>query len=106
MQNDLVAGCEANVECDPSLIVEKFDQSESIWSAVRNATNDDEFQVIWFRYGEQMAHAEIAEMMQRPCNNVKMQLSRLRKRLKSHLAPFVDRSVGETASLGFNRTAS
>lgn len=73
----------------PELEVEKSERSRSIWASVRRVTSDEEFQLVWFRYAEQFSMKEVALVMQRSEAACKMQLSRLRKRLKPYLEPFV-----------------
>lgn len=79
---------------DPKALVEHSDRSASIWVTVRNATSDDEFQLMWFRYAEQLSFKEIAAVMQRSEDALKMKLSRLRKRLRPHLRPFAETYSG------------
>lgn len=76
-------------DIDPSGELESSERRQSIWATVRSVTGDDEFQLIWFRYAEQFSFKEIALVMRRSEAACKMQLSRLRKRLKPHLQPFV-----------------
>ncbi len=79
---------------DPKALAEHSDHRASIWATVRHATSDDEFQLMWFRYAEQLSLKEIAMVMQRSEDALKMQLSRLRKRLHPHLRPFTETDSG------------
>jgi len=79
---------------DPKTLVEHADRSESIWATVRKTTSDDDFQLMWFRYAEQLSIKEIAMVMQRSEDALKMQLSRLRKKLRPHLRSFVESGGG------------
>lgn len=81
---------------DPKASAERSDHRASIWATVRNATSDDEFQLMWFRYAEQLSLKEISQVMQRSEDALKMQLSRLRKRLRPHLRPFTATDPGIT----------
>ncbi len=84
---------------DPHKSAESADQKDSIWRTVRSLTNDDEFQLMWFRYAEQFTIKEVAMLMQRSPAALKMQLSRLRTRLRPHLKPFADDSPVEKKSM-------
>lgn len=76
-------------EQGPQSTLESLERVQSIWAKVRMVTDDEEFQLVWFRYAEQFSIKEIALVMQRSEAACKMRLSRLRKRLRPHLEPFV-----------------
>lgn len=73
---------------EPPTTLLKADSRDSLWKTVRRVTSDEEFQLIWFRYAEQMSIGEAATILKQDPNACKMRLSRLRKRLKPHLQSF------------------
>jgi len=79
---------------DPGAIAEQSEQSNSIWETVRRETSDEEFQLMWHRYAEQLTTREVAHLLQRSEPALKMQLSRLRKRLRPHLQLFTETDSG------------
>ncbi len=83
---------------DPGCQVEQDDQNRNIWETVRKYSSDQEFQIMWFRYAEQMTIREIASVMQKTEASLKMNLSRIRKRLRPHLSRFADPRQAEPAT--------
>ena len=64
----------------------------SLWQTVRDITNGEEFQLIWFRYADRLSMSEISGILGQSTAACKMRLSRLRKRLRPNLEKFVESS--------------
>ena len=82
-----------NVRCTtggPEEHLIAIETRDSLWRKVRQVTTGDQFQLIWFRYADRLSIADIAEIFDDTESACKMRLSRLRSRLRPHLAPFVE----------------
>lgn len=77
-------------QLQPDVIAVQLEQRQSLWKKIRDVCSDDEFQLIWFRYADRLSMIEIAQVTGEKSDVCKMRLSRIRKRLKLHLQPFME----------------
>ena len=83
----------ASDELEPDTRLSEREEQGQLWRQIREATTDQEFQRLWLHYSERMPVSEIALLFGESQGACKMRLSRLRKKLKPHLQPFIQDDV-------------
>jgi RNA polymerase sigma-70 factor (ECF subfamily) len=71
---------EFSTDVNPSLLLETRDENRALWTLARSL-KPREFEVLWYRYGEGFAVAEIARVMSLTQIHIKVLLHRARKHL-------------------------
>lgn len=59
----------------------------NLWATARLVLEDESYQALWLRYGEQMSVKETARVLGKTAVSVKVQLLRARRKLQPHLQP-------------------
>jgi RNA polymerase sigma-70 factor, ECF subfamily len=70
---------------DPARVLARREAWEDIWEKARGRLPELQFQVLWLRYGEDLAIAEIAQVLGRTQTHVKVALFRARTALAKEL---------------------
>jgi len=71
----------ASAEPSPARRVEQHEREENLWARARRVLSGREFEVLWFRFGEEMSVDETAQITGLTAVHVKVIVHRARQRL-------------------------
>lgn len=74
----------------PSIALQQEEWHSKLWDEVRGILSDDAFTAIWLTYAESMPAAEVAQILGRSANGVRLLLHRARKELATRWPGGID----------------
>jgi RNA polymerase sigma-70 factor (ECF subfamily) len=70
---------------DPAELLARKEESDAIWANARRLLTEIQFQALWLRYAEEMNVQQVARVLRKTQNHVKVLLFRARQRLIAEL---------------------
>lgn len=77
----------ADPAAGPDAAAEDAEQRARLWQLARQCLNTEQFTAVWLHYGEDLPATEIAAVLGKSANAVRILLCRSRERLGRHLEP-------------------
>ncbi len=75
---------------DAARLVADEESHQRLWATARDVLDEERFTMLWLRVVEDMAHADIAQVLGRSSVSVRVELHRARKQLQQHLTQAAD----------------